>query len=168
MNIDKVFSTKQGEVANMQHSKPIYRFFWLISRFEYALKIVGFCNKNGDAKPNWDAFAKSIIDKFDKDANKELAKGVDYIQKYPPKKQIVINGELHWSKALPKNKPELELLLILIRRVRNNLFHGGKYKGRHLDEPDRSEQLIMACISILEHCLTLSPEVKEAFGFNLE
>lgn len=149
----------------MKHSQLIYKFFWLISRFEYALKIVGFCNKNGDAQPDWDAFAKSINDDFVKDSNKELAKSVDYILSQPPNKQIVQDGELKWSKALPKNKPELELLLILVRRVRNNLFHGGKYSDGYFEEPARSKELIEACISILNHCLSLSHKVSKAFEF---
>ena len=147
----------------MKHSQLIYKFFWLFSRFEYALKIVGFCNKNGDAQPDWNAFAKSIKDDFVKDSNKELAKSVDYILSQPPNKQIVKDGELQWSEDLPNNIPELNLLFVLVRRVRNNLFHGGKYKGRYLAEPERSEQLIIACISILEHCLELSHDVKTAF-----
>ena len=152
----------------MKHEQLIYKFFWQFSRFEYALKIVGFRNENGDARPDWDAFTKSIKDDFIKDSNEELAKSVDYILDHPPKKQVVIDGELKWSTDLPNNMAELNLLLVLVRRVRNNLFHGGKYKDRYLAEPERSEQLISACISILKHCLSLSHEVSEAFKFNLE
>jgi hypothetical protein len=156
---------EKGKEA-MEHEKLILEFFLLFSKLEYALKMAGFNKGNGNAEANWNAFAESISDKFNRNNNAELTKGVDYILKNPPNKQIIKNGILEWSSTQPNSKSETDLLLQYICRVRNNLFHGGKYKGSLLENPDRSEQLLTSCVTILTYCLELSPNVKEAFDEN--
>lgn len=84
----------------------------------------------------------------------------------PQKKQIVKDGTLQWSNTPPDSKSEIDLLIQYVCRVRNNLFHGGKYKGRMLENTDRSEQLIIGCKNILTYCLELEPNLKEAFDGN--
>ena len=154
------------EEKRMEHENLINEFFLVFSKFEYALKMAGIHNGNGNAKADWRAFAESISKNFDKNNDEALAKGVDYILNNPPNKQIVKDGKLQWSRTPPDSKSELDLLLQYVCRVRNNLFHGGKYKGRMLANPDRSEQLFIGCKNILAYCLELSPNVKEAFDRN--
>jgi len=55
-----------------------------------------------------------------------------------------------------------DLVLQYVRRVRNNLFHGGKFNGRWF-EPERSAELLIHCLTILNACLEVSPEVGEAY-----
>jgi hypothetical protein len=150
----------------MEHKNLINEFYWLFSKFEYALKMSGFHNGNGNAKADWRGFAAAIENDFDKNSSEALAKGAEYILKCPPKKQVVSDGSLEWSSTPPDSTSEVGLLLQYVCRVRNNLFHGGKYRGKVLDNPDRSEQLINGCRSILNHCLELSPKVREAFEGN--
>lgn len=149
----------------MEHIELIFEFFLLFSKFEYALKMSGFHKGNGNAEPNWEKFAEAIKDKFDKE-DKKVNEGIEYILKNPPNKQIVKDDLLEWSDTTPNFKSEVELILLYVRRVRNNLFHGGKYKGHRLENPDRSKKLLSGCIEILKYCLTLSPEANEAFEFN--
>lgn len=54
-------------------------------------------------------------------------------------------------------------MLRLVRVVRNNLFHGGKYQSGPFDEIARNENLLEAAITVLSHCLALSDPVREAF-----
>ncbi|MFH1445979.1 MAG: hypothetical protein ABIG43_01020 [Chloroflexota bacterium] len=150
----------------MEHEHLVHQFFSLFSKFEYALKMAGIHNASGNAEADWTAFAESISDKFDKNNNPKLTEGVNYILQYPPNKQIVKDGVLQWSGTPPDSKSEADLLLKYIGRVRNNLFHGGKYKRRLLENPDRSEKLFNGCMSILTYCLELSPDVKQAFDGN--
>ena len=150
----------------MQNKQLIFEFFLLFSKFEYSLKIVGFHKGDGDARPNWIKFTESIKNDFDKESDDELLESVNYILTNPPKKQIIKEGVLKWSENPPDSNSYIELLLKYVCRVRNNLFHGGKYKDRYLKQEDRSKKLLIACNSILRNCLQISNEVREAFEKN--
>ena len=140
-------------------------FFLNFSRFEFALKLAGFAR--GDrrsVKPDWDGFAVLIKDQFDKNAGESLSQACDHILDNPPNKQVLVQGSLGWSTGgRDPNQTELEFLLLMIRRVRNNLFHGGKYNNREHEDTARSVQLLKSCLVILDECLRLSPHVKSAF-----
>ena len=49
----------------------------------------------------------------------------------------------------------MDQVLDLIRRVRNNLFHGGKFNDAH-SGPGRNELLLRHSLAILHRCLELS------------
>ncbi|MBK0795138.1 hypothetical protein GZV14_28120, partial [Escherichia coli O25b:H4-ST131] len=51
------------------------------------------------------------------------------------------DDSLVWDDSLPQEKDLAKFLFLLIRRVRNNLFHGGKFNGKWF-EPERSEALL--------------------------
>lgn len=150
----------------MQCKQLMFEFFLLFSKFEYALKMVGFHMGDGTVKIDWTMFAESINNEFNKESNDELLESIGYIFSCPPKKQIIKDGLLQWSDNPPDSISDLDLLLKYICRVRNNLFHGGKYKNRYLEDSDRSERLLFACISILRQCLLLSDNVRQAFEQN--
>lgn len=136
--------------------------FRLFARFEYALKATGFHNGRGDAKPDWRAFAASVAPHFEKIEDAILEEAVAYIQAHPPKKQVIKDGLLEWDESLPETDLEVDRLLIYVRRVRNNLFHGGKFNG-HWFAPERSDFLLRHSMTILRACLNASPALKEAF-----
>jgi len=137
--------------------------FRLFARFEYALKAAGFHNGRGDAKPDWRAFAESVARNFEQIDDKAFAEAVAYIKARPPKKQIIKDGLLEWDESAPKTDLEADCLLIYVRRVRNNLFHGGKFNGRWF-APERSDVLLRHSMTILRACLNASPAVKKAFN----
>ncbi|WP_226649419.1 hypothetical protein [Microbulbifer variabilis] len=142
----------------------VCKFFFLFSKFEYALKMARYHCGPGNAKANWDSFGASIDSQFYDNLPKEVSEGVEYINQNPPSKQVVKkNGELDWSRNSPQAETKVGVLLLYVCRVRNNLFHGGKYRGHFLLEPDRSEKLITSCMDILRHALTVSDEVREAY-----
>lgn len=144
-------------------SEVIFNFFKTFSRFEYALKRVGYNSGDGMAKADWKQFIFDINNKFKIDADQKLKESVDYILNNPPNKQVVEDGQLAWSSNEPDAKSETELLFQYIKRVRNNLFHGGKYNGKYLEDPTRSYKLLNSSIVILNYALTLSHEVNSAF-----
>jgi hypothetical protein len=144
----------------------IQEFFMLFSKFEYALKMSGFHNGNGNAKADWESFSSSIDDVFLENPSQETSEGIAYFNKKPPRKQVVTEGKLAWSDNPPNSKTKTGQLVLYVCRVRNNVFHGGKYCGHFLSVPDRSEMLIKSCIEILNHALALSHDVKEAFNGN--
>lgn len=84
-----------------------------------------------------------------------------YILDHPPKKQIIADGVLTWSVSAPDTDLRSDRVLIYVRRVRNNLFHGGKFNGRWF-EPERSELLLRHSLTILRTCLDASADVRQA------
>lgn len=136
--------------------------FTTFARFEYALKAAGFHCGDGDAKADWTAFAKSIDGLFDDSAGGELRAALDYVLTHPPKKQVVQLGMLAWQVVEPGTNLLTDRVLTYVRRVRNNLFHGGKFNG-HWFEPQRSEELLRSSLVILAACLDASEPVREAY-----
>lgn len=136
--------------------------FQTFARFEYALKAAGFNAGDGDAKADWTAFARSIPNAFDDPLDDGLKEAVAYIFSHPPKKQVVENGALEWKDSVPGTNLRSDELLIYVRRVRNNLFHGGKFNGRWF-EPQRSSKLLRHSLVILDACLQASPQVRAAY-----
>ena len=142
--------------------------FRTFARFEYALKAAGFYQHatphDDAAKPDWTAFARSVRDALNNPADADLREAVEYILGHPPQKQIIRDETLDWREALPPTTPgdRADLVLMLVRRVRNNLFHGGKFSAQWFD-PTRSEQLLRHSLTILRGCLEASPTVHGAY-----
>jgi hypothetical protein len=139
------------------------RVFREFARFEYALKAAGFHNGNGPAEPNWRKFAESIPHVFDDSKDETVAAAVRYILDHPPRKQTIVDQVLEWSDAHPTTDLHTERLLVYVRRVRNNLFHGGKFNGRWF-APERSQLLLQHSLTILGACLEASDQVQEAYN----
>ncbi|AZN70064.1 hypothetical protein D5400_01155 [Georhizobium profundi] len=136
--------------------------FRTFARFEYALKAAGFHRGEGAAEPNWRSFAESIPDLFDNISEATLNEAVSYILQHPPKKQVISGGVLDWADGVPQTDLQSDRILIYVRRVRNNLFHGGKFNG-HWFAPERSEALLKHSLVILRACLGASPDVRQAY-----
>lgn len=81
----------------------------------------------------------------------------------PPLKQVLKDGVLDWKSTEEENVPLLLKLILSVRRVRNNLFHGGKFPSVNLEDPGRNADLLESSIVILEGCLLLNDRVKELF-----
>lgn len=138
--------------------------FRTFARFEYALKAVGFhqAKRNGDAEANWRSFAESVSDLFDDPRDPALREAIAFMLGHPPKKQVIAGGGISWSESEPGTNLQSDRVLIYVRRVRNNLFHGGKFNGRWF-EPQRSEQLLKSSLIILRACLDASEDLKNAY-----
>lgn len=142
-----------------------YRFFRQFSRMEYALKATGrLANFNGDAKANWDSFGDQIDPKLNELAqeNDVLQRAIRFMMDHPPKKQTVQDGSLEWQDVQPTGMTDARMLLVYVRRVRNNLFHGGKFNSGWLD-PQRSKRLLEHALTILERCIDLDADVGAAY-----
>ena len=131
-----------------QFNKLSLKVFCVFARFEYALKAAGFHDGEGEAKPNWQKYACSIGSTLEKPDTKELEEAIQYILKHPPKKQVVRNDVIVWDEVEPDHISRTDLILLYVRRVRNNLFHGGKFHG-HTFEPVRDYDLLRHSLTIL-------------------
>lgn len=141
-----------------------YELFVAFARMEYALKAAGFLKRpDGNAEANWEAFAAAIQDEFEVKRQHDAAvrDAAEGLLAAPPNKQIVTNGVLSWSEVQPQAASETDLLLQYVRRVRNNLFHGGKFNGVWF-APERADFLIPKCLLILDACRACSLEVTQA------
>jgi hypothetical protein len=142
-------------------------FFVFFARFDYALKRAGYLKEGRQAEASWDKFAKDLGEPFLK-AVDASGKARELLAE-PPRKQVVKSGHLDWEPAKPIK--EVVQLFVSIRRVRNNLFHGGKFPSLGTlcvavpdrDDRDRGEQLINQAQKVLEMALEKCPKVKSAF-----
>lgn len=142
-----------------------HRFFRQFSRTEYALKATGLMKRpTGSAEADWQAFGNEIDQAFlaIRNQREELREACDYMLNRPPKKQVAKDGNLSWSDRKPEAKTETALLLQYVCRVRNNLFHGGKFNGQWFD-PERSEELLRHALTILGHSVPQSQRVLAAY-----
>ncbi|MBW2741603.1 MAG: hypothetical protein JRE64_22795 [Deltaproteobacteria bacterium] len=141
----------------------VFNFFISFAKFEFALKMAGFSKGNGKrVSPDWDVFAKATS--FDKKTNKKLEEAVDYFMLNPPWKQVLIDGGMAWDSSMPNNGlSEIEKVLLLVRRVRNNLFHGGKFNIEVHEKKERTEKLLQSSLIILKACLALDEGIQNNF-----
>jgi hypothetical protein len=141
----------------------VYKFFVIFSIFENALKNTEFKRKRRDSdavEADWTAFANKIHEKYDPNASPELANAINYLLTKPPKLQVVDrNQELAFRRSVPTNNDTVKLS-VYICRVRNNLFHGAKYRYR----PRRDTLLIKHSLMVLEAWSQCNSDVKKALA----
>jgi len=159
-------------IANAPDRRLAWEFFVFFSRFEYALKRHQryLMPGTGDAQPNWDRFASDNAAKFSPAALPALQEAVQSYVAQPPRKQLRDKGEMKWSdpQVWDERDPQLIWLLRVIRTVRNNLFHGGKFPLLPVAEPSRDRELIANGLAVLKAALALDPEVEHQFFEGLE
>lgn len=115
--------------------------------------------------PDWEKFEKDMGSIFF-ETHKERC-DLKILIDAPPKKQTVEGKKPIWEdKGAPVT--DTKSLFKAVRRVRNNLFHGGKYPNGPVREPSRDDKLIAACLLVLELALEHDKEVGRAFLGSLE
>ena len=118
----------------------VFKFFTIFSLFEYALKNTQYKrNRGGKVEANWDQFVTDIEGHFSPVPMSEVENSINYLLRFPPKKQIIDkNNQLTFENKVrrPNGLPDIVWLSILIRRVRNNLFHGGKFRYERPRDPE--------------------------------
>lgn len=137
--------------------------FRTFAQFEYCLKVTGYCvGGRGDAaNPDWPRFARELP-LFSGENGADVVTAISYLLKHPPKKQVYVDEVLQWRDVAPRAENENDLIFLYVRRVRNNLFHGGKFNGRFFD-PERSRELLEHSITILMAAIFASPPMLEAY-----
>lgn len=138
--------------------------FRVFAQFEYCLKATGFCVAgSGDAaKPDWRRFAQELPIRLADSEDLAVRCAIAYILEHPPKKQAFRDGALQWADVAAQAVNENDLVLLYVRRVRNNLFHGGKFNGRFFD-PERSQKLLVHSVAILMACIFAMPPMLDAY-----
>jgi hypothetical protein len=150
----------------------VLKFFAAFSAFECALKQARFVkgDKYYNAVPNWDAFSGVVSEELAGIKDEAFTKAKQYLLQEPPMKQVFIKSStsVGWTKNSRRGKESDEqYLLRLVRDVRNNLFHGGKYPSSRIHPPSaemlRNKVLLEACLTILDRCRSLNASVGNFF-----
>ena len=145
----------------------VLEFFADFSRAEYALKHEKFAKKdgNGNALADWKRFANSIETELVAVRDREFVEARGILLGNPPRKQVLAgDGSVIWrDNPRRPSETDAQYLLRLVRDVRNNLFHGGKYRNGPESGAERNTLLLRAGLTILRACLALHSGVQSAF-----
>ena len=139
---------KRSDITPDLNAAAFDFLFWF-SRFEYALKKNGYL-KSADtgkkAEPNWDMFVKRNRHKYTP-GNAALA-----LIKARPRQQVVTaNAHLGWQELqFAETEFELQKVTLLLRLVRNHLFHGGKPADSGWDDPQKLAALLDSARATLD------------------
>ena len=135
------------------------KFFATFARFEFALKDQNLflVDNRGAVRADWDRFAGQLPPEFF--ASIVASGRADTLLNEPPKKQTIVAGSLDF---IEQNEPQNTLeLLVAIRRMRNNLFHGGK--SGDPEGKERNELLISEAHWVIEQTLLAHDHVRYSF-----
>lgn len=101
----------------------------------------------------------SVKSEFDNPQSDDFSDAVAFLEREPPLKQVVRDNNLTWEPAPVGQNTRAKNIFVCVRRVRNNLFHGGKFEDTfRLNQRDR--QLLESSLIILQRCT----EVDEMLG----
>lgn len=130
-------------------------FMATFARFEFALKKSGYARgDNSQVSPDWDLFANDVA-KLEPAVLAPVLGASQYLQQHPPKKQILDNDLIRWVERQGTSGSAIGDVLLSVRTVRNNVFHGGKFPDGMITDPLRDEQLIRDCLGVLSALLLL-------------
>lgn len=158
MTAQEVDYSKIDEVAD-----DGVRLFKVMMRLEFALKDAGYASsdRRQAAEVEWDRYANEKLGSAFWRKIKGAANAETLIQT-PPKRQVVDqSGNLDWEKA--GTVSSVQELVGALRRVRNNLFHGGKSGD---PDSDRNAKLYVASLYVIDQILKEDDIVRTIFTGN--
>lgn len=134
------------------HKDLIVSFFATFSRFEYALKEAGMvrAGRNNAAMPDWEAVKSLLRD----DDTTHVIDAAGILLEAPPRRQVWLEEQLKWDRTGSAGARTDDVVESL-KRVRNNLFHGGKWRPETYELSTRSEELVRAAHAVLDQLLEL-------------
>jgi hypothetical protein len=100
-------------------------FFAVFARLEFVLKDMKLVEiGRAHASADWDRFSKDVATWLKVEERSDLDAAITYLNDDPPQTQT---RELRWEQKPLGGHAPVEKALQAVRRVRNNLFHGGKH-----------------------------------------
>jgi hypothetical protein len=142
----------------------VLEFFSQYSAFECALKREGFLKAgwNNTAEADWNKFSLYARGRLSSVTEEGFHEAVNAIKKYSPQRQVVRDGRLAWdSVEIRRGESEEQFVLRLVKTVRNNIFHGGKYSDGPISEVARNRAILKAALLILKGCIEIHPGMKQ-------
>lgn len=147
------------------HRDLLCDFLFTFARFEQALKAADFHQGDGRAEPDWMSFAEldQVREEFE-DPDSPVAQDIAFLLDDPPRRQVVHDDNLSWDVAPVNQNLDSKTALEYVKRVRHNLFHGGKFENEGFLR-DRDVDLIRSAYRILQRCTELDTEVGVQFRY---
>lgn len=147
--------------------KLIFDFFYVFARFDYALKQTEEFYKlsriGNRIEADWISFAESLSLETLSTLITENP-DVEILTNEPPKVEIEENGHKRWVAMSSMNDmPDMKNLILSIKQVRNNLFHGGKFSNGFPDGGSRNEELVKAALVALRFLKTQNSDVSKIY-----
>jgi len=139
------------------------RFFFVFSRFEFALKQAMYLKVGTRAEPNWECFSNDVKDRYVPGTDKELDNAIAYLCEKPIRRQIVSGDALMFEAIGRGNQTDIEFAIQSVQMIRNNLFHGGKFPSGPVCDPGRDAKLLSSGLVILARCLEWHKNVRKQF-----
>lgn len=141
-------------------------FFSTFAFFEFGIKELGFTRKGYKyPSPDWKNYIDTIESEFNLENSPELHEAVLFFKENPPGEQQfnIENGALTFNYDYfdQKENIDLQLLIKMIRIIRNNFFHGGKVKDFMKSEYERNIDLFKNSLIIFEECLRIDDSISE-------
>jgi len=143
-----------------------YEFLGTFARCEYALKATRYARggRGNSVEANWDAFAQDMNWHFARIKDRGFVQAVTFYLNEPPRKQVLLGGRVQFRNApVDPNLSKAEKVLLLVRRVRNNLFHGAKVWSVEYTNRQRDICLLQSGLVILRHAIHIDQEVGIAY-----
>ncbi|MDI9222149.1 hypothetical protein QMZ30_14685 [Pantoea sp. EA-12] len=134
----------------------VAEFFAVFSRVEHALKMSGYLQEREPATVDWHRFASEMVGQLSSVRSIKLKTSIVFLTDFPPKKQL---RNFEWQDSpFPEICSDRDSKAIIAStRVRNNLFHGGKY---NITDPARDTELIVSALNVLRGCLYVREDIK--------
>lgn len=131
----------------------VSEFFAVFARFEYAMKASRYCTSDrwNNAVPDWRTLKQDLGPALDKTSEEELRRAMAFLLGAPPLVQKCVDGAPSFQEVPLAGNTNGARALEAAKRVRNNLFHGGKHTPH--TAPARDTELIEAALCVLRHCL---------------
>lgn len=124
-----------------------FDFFYSFSRFEFALKENGrvTAGYRDVAQADWNGFIREFEGPY------KLCDAAQELLSDPPDVQRVKNGTAwEWCPlTFSDGQSELSKVVLAVKTVRNNLFHGGKHSAAGWDKPERVRFLLQRSREVL-------------------
>lgn len=159
-HIDHVRTVTELTDLSAQERAQVFEFFVRFMTSEFALKARGFlrAGRNAEASADWDGYAVAIAGRFALEGGVRFHSAWSELTRDPPMKQIVRNGALCWTATTRAREwTDEQWGLMLVRRVRNNLFHGAKLVVGGAPDRARDVTLVAAAATVLSVALMNPP-----------
>jgi len=137
----------------------VCEFFGVFSRFEFALKESYFLIPGKiRAEPDWRRFGRQAGQWLVVPPRSDLEGAIAYLNDDAP---LVQTREDGWQSKALHGDTAVARALDAARRVRHNLFHGGKHTPHSPD--GRDEKLVRCALAILMACLEQNEDLRAIF-----
>ncbi|QDP01814.1 hypothetical protein [Thalassotalea sp. PS06] len=126
-------------------------FFKLFSSYEAWMKENGYVSEGRwqTIRLDWQRTIDEKLCHIFAIAEAEIGESIAILIHRSPKKQVIVNRVIKWEEVTYESI-DARNLFDSIRRVRNNLFHGGKYAGEWR-RPDRVRELLASSVEVLSY-----------------